>query len=83
MDYGMIGKIEKAKRYAEERERVTFQEFRATLEGANNPHEVKYIGGEWICDCDFFIGRNFCSHTMAFEQILQGMLAVDIETIYP
>jgi hypothetical protein len=30
MDSGMIGKIEKAKRYAEERERIRFEAFRAT-----------------------------------------------------
>jgi hypothetical protein len=79
MDYGMIGKIEKAKRYAEERERVTFQEFRATLMGANNPHQIQYLDGEWVCDCDFFIGREYCSHTMAFEQILQGMLPTKVD----
>ncbi len=32
MDNGMIGKIEKAKRYAEERERIRFESFRATFD---------------------------------------------------
>ncbi len=32
MDYGMIGKIEKAKRYAEERNRIRFEAFRAAYE---------------------------------------------------
>ena len=27
MDYGMIGKIEKAKRYAQERDRIQFSDF--------------------------------------------------------
>ena len=31
MDYGMIGKIEKAKIYAEERERIEFEAFRVTI----------------------------------------------------
>jgi hypothetical protein len=74
MDYGMIGKIEKAKRYAEERERIKFDSFHATFEGTNNPHRVKFDDGQWKCDCDFFITRGVCSHTMALERILANML---------
>jgi hypothetical protein len=42
MDYGMIGKIEKAKRYAQERNRFQFHSFSVSVEGDNNTHEVKY-----------------------------------------
>jgi hypothetical protein len=80
MDYGMIGKIEKAKRYAEERERIIFEQFRATFDGENNPHTVEYVDGTWRCDCDFFLTRNVCSHTMALERILEGML---LEAVRP
>ena len=41
MDYGMIGKIEKAKRYAEDRNRIVFENFKATFDGENNPHTVE------------------------------------------
>ncbi|MFN2149804.1 MAG: hypothetical protein ACK2T2_15570 [Anaerolineales bacterium] len=81
MDYGMIGKIEKAKRYAEERERIVFEQFRATFDGENNPHTVEYIDGTWRCDCDFFLTRNVCSHTMALERILDGMLPEAVRPI--
>lgn len=74
MDYGMIGKIEKAKRYAEERERIRIESFAATFDGENNPHTVTYKDGSWQCDCDFFLTRNVCSHTMALERILNDML---------
>jgi hypothetical protein len=74
MDSGMIGKIEKAKRYAQERTRVHFKEFTVTFDGANNPHTVTYNGSEWKCDCDFFVTRGRCSHTMALEMILEGMI---------
>jgi hypothetical protein len=40
MDYGMIGKIEKAKRYAEEKKRFQFSSFSITMDGANSPHNV-------------------------------------------
>ncbi|MFN2233058.1 MAG: SWIM zinc finger family protein, partial [Anaerolineales bacterium] len=74
MDSGMIGKIEKAKRYAEERDRVEFQTFSATFDGANNPHTVYFKDGDWQCDCSYFQTRGWCSHTRALEIILNGML---------
>lgn len=79
MDYGMIGKIEKAKRYAEERDRIRFDQFLATFDGENNPHTVRYDHGTWTCDCDFFTTRGVCSHSMALERILEGMLSVAVE----
>jgi hypothetical protein len=74
MDYGMIGKIAKAKRYADERERIRFESFRASFAGENNPHVVEFNDGRWHCDCHFFLSRGVCSHTMALERILEGML---------
>ena len=74
MDSGMIGKIEKAKRYAQEHDRFHFSEFAVTIKGENNSHTVHYTGGEWHCDCDFFQSRGRCSHTMALEMILEGMI---------
>ncbi len=76
MDYGMIGKIEKAKRYAEERSRITFTQFSVTFEGENNDHTVNYQDGEWQCNCDFFQTRGRCSHTMALEMILEDMVSI-------
>lgn len=74
MDYGMIGKIEKAKRYAEQRERIHIQSLTVTFDGENNPHTVHLTNGLWQCDCDFFQSRGRCSHTMALEIVLQDML---------
>ena len=74
MDSGMIGKIEKAKRYAEERNRVRFDQFTVTFDGANNPHTVTFTDSSWHCDCEFFQTHATCSHTMALEKILEGMI---------
>lgn len=74
MDYGMIGKIDKAKRYAEQRERIKIEALQVTFEGDNNPHTVHLMDGNWQCDCTFFQTRGRCSHTMALEMILEGML---------
>ncbi len=74
MDSGMIGKIQKAKRYAEERNRIHFNQLAVTFDGTNNSHTVRYENGQWSCDCEFFQTRGRCSHTMALEMILEGMI---------
>jgi hypothetical protein len=74
MDHGMIGKIEKAKRYAQQRERFRFDQFHVTFTGENNNHQVSFDSGVFKCDCEFFLLRERCSHTMALEQLLDQML---------
>lgn len=74
MDSGMISKIEKARRYAEERSRVRFDKFTVTFDGSNNPHTVNFADSTWRCDCEFFHTHDTCSHTMALERILEGMI---------
>ncbi|MGD2027098.1 MAG: SWIM zinc finger family protein [Anaerolineales bacterium] len=78
MDNGMIRKYAKAKMYAEERDRIKFKNFTVEIDGKNNPHHVSYDNGKWQCDCDYFIGRERCSHTMALEIILQEMLTEEV-----
>lgn len=74
MDSGMIGKIQKAKQYAEERNRIEFVQFSVTLEGENHNHNVTYNSGRWDCQCSYFASHGVCSHTMAMERILGEML---------
>ncbi len=70
----MIGKLEKAKRYAQERNRVHFHSFTVSIDGENNSHQVTFKDGVWSCDCDFFQSRGRCSHSMALDLILEGMI---------
>jgi hypothetical protein len=74
MDSGMIGKIQKSKFYAEEPERIRFEQFQVTFDGTNSKHEVVYERGNWRCTCNFFATRGVCSHTMAMERLLGVML---------
>ena len=75
MDYGMIGKIEKAKFYAQEPERIQFDSFAVRIEGDNGQmHAVTYDEGKWDCDCSFFETRGYCSHSMAMERVLGASL---------
>ena len=79
MDSGMIGKIEKAKRYAEERDRFRFNSFDLTFHGDNNNHQVKFEDGKFQCDCEFFITHQRCGHTMALEILLKDMIPAPVQ----
>jgi hypothetical protein len=74
MDYALIGKIEKAKIYAEEKDRIQFESLTVNISGDHSEHHVQYANGDWTCDCDFFHSRHYCSHTMAMERILGTMI---------
>jgi hypothetical protein len=74
MDYGMIGKIQKSKHYAGERERFQFKSFELTFDGDNNPHAIKFDNGAFNCDCEFFLSHGHCAHTMALEILLKDMI---------
>jgi hypothetical protein len=83
MHSSMISKIEKARRYAQERERVTFQSFTATFRGEHNTYTVTFEAGRWGCTCPFFIRHRTCSHTMALEHILGEMVTPPGEPLSP
>lgn len=74
MDYRMIGKREKAKRYAEDRKRFRFHQFDLTFRGDNNDHRVTFDNGVFACDCEFFLTHKRCSHSMALEILFKDMI---------
>jgi hypothetical protein len=71
----VIGKIEKARRYAQERNRMRFTALNVDFHGENGDHKVGFAEDRWHCTCDFFAGHGTCAHTMALERVLEGMLA--------
>jgi len=82
MDSGMIGKIDKAKRYAQEPHRFHFEAFTVKIDGENNSHVVKYANNKWDCDCNYFLSRGICTHTMALANyILKDMVSVPEEAV--
>jgi hypothetical protein len=74
MQSSLIGKIEKAKRYAQETDRITFSGLSVTFRGNNDSHSTAYRDSKWHCTCDFFASWGLCCHTMALEKILGNML---------
>jgi hypothetical protein len=69
-----IGKIEKAKRYAQEPGRATLLDFTINFKGDNNAHKVRYENSKWHCTCSFFSQAGVCSHIMALQKIMAEML---------
>ena len=80
MQSSLIGKIEKAKRYAQETERVTFSEFSVEFQGEHDNYATSYKNNQWHCSCHFFSSWGLCSHTMALERILGNMLPEEAQT---
>ena len=74
MDSSLISQVEKAVRYSREKERIHFSEFKVKLNGDNEMHFVTFEEGKWSCTCSHFPSHRVCSHTMAMERVLSGML---------
>ena len=74
MQSSLIGKIEKAKRYAQETQRISFTELSVKFRGDNDTYTTGFKNGKWSCTCNFFSNWGICSHTMALEKVLSKML---------
>ena len=75
MDSSFMRKVEKAKSYALQRERVSFSNCTVRFQGNNGDYTITYEAGRWHCDCDYYIGRDTCTHIMALEMMLEGMVS--------
>ena len=65
----LISKIEKAKRYAEEPQRISFDSIDVQFRGDNGSHRVSLKGDEWTCECDHFHTSGLCAHVMAMQRL--------------
>ena len=74
MNSSVIGKVEKARRYAQERDRMQVKSLAIHFNGENGQHEVSLSNEEWHCSCEFFGTHGTCAHTMALEHVMEGMI---------
>jgi len=77
MQSSMIGKIEKAHRYARQPERVRLQSISATFHGGHDDYVVSLQEGAWHCTCHTYESHavgGTCSHIMAMQEMLDVML---------
>ena len=81
MQSSLIGKIEKANRYAQETERITFTELSVKFRGEHDNYTTEFRNGKWHCSCHFFSSWGLCSHTIALEKVLGNMLPKEALTL--
>ncbi len=74
MQSSVINKIEKARRYAEEKDRICMESFSATIRGDHSSHQVSLDADTWKCDCYYFSLQGLCSHTMALQRVLSDII---------
>ena len=77
MNSSMIGKIEKAHRYAKEPERVRIHSVEATFHGGHDDHRISLGSDGWHCSCHAVSSHvlGTCAPVMAMQQILSVMLS--------
>jgi hypothetical protein len=75
MNSSLISKIEKAKRYAAEPDRVQLQSLDASVRGDNGTHQVRLSGDEWSCECDHFVVHGLCTHVMTLQRLFSANLS--------
>lgn len=80
-DANSIGKKQKTSRISRDRTTIQFNDFRVEIEGENASHVVIFSNGVFTCDCEFFKSRKRCTHTMALEMILEGMLDMRVPPV--
>jgi hypothetical protein len=80
MHSSLIGKIEKANRYARERDRITFDALSVTFRGDNDTHTVSLDADGWHCNCHYFETFHGCAHSLALQKILGEMLPEKAQT---
>jgi hypothetical protein len=74
MHSSLIGKVEKANRYARELDRISIERIALTFRGDNDTHHVSLDAGAWHCTCHYFESWGSCVHLLALQKILGVML---------
>ena len=75
MHSSMIGKVEKAMRYAHEPDRVRIGRLELDFQGDNGSHQVSLDADSWHCTCHLFESVGACVHTLAVQKMLGPMLS--------
>jgi hypothetical protein len=82
MHSSVIGKIEKANRYARETDRISIDRLSLTFRGDNDSHRVALDADRWQCTCHYFENYQTCAHVLAMQKILGQMLPEEAQTSF-
>ena len=80
MHSSVIGKIEKANRYARETDRISIESLSLSFRGDNDTHRVALDADRWECNCHYFESWKTCAHVLALQKILGEMLPETAQT---
>ena len=69
MHSSLIGKVEKANRYARELDRITIDRLSLTFRGDNDTHHVSLDAGQWRCTCHYFESWASCVHLLTLQKV--------------
>jgi hypothetical protein len=79
MHSSLIGKVEKANRYARELDRITIDRIALTFRGDNDTHHITLDAGQWRCNCHYFESWGACVHLLALQKVFGVMLPDDAQ----
>ena len=80
MHSSLIGKVEKANRYARELDRISIDRLALTFRGDNDTHHISLSPDGWQCNCHYFESWRTCAHILAMQSILGEMLPEAAQT---
>jgi hypothetical protein len=79
MHSSLIGKVEKANRYARELDRITIERLSLTFRGDNDTHHIGLDAGQWRCTCHYFESWGSCVHLLTLQKVFGVMLPEDAQ----
>ncbi len=77
MHSSLIGKVEKANRYARELDRVSIDQLSLTFRGDNDTHKISLLSGTWRCTCHYFDTWGSCVHLLTIHKMLGVMVPAE------
>ena len=77
MNSSFISMVDKAKRYAEERDRIAVNALEVEFRGYNGNHRVSLHGSDWSCECEHFKVHALCAHVMTLQRLFGVHLSED------
>jgi hypothetical protein len=76
----LYGKIEKARRYAQEPDRIRINALDLSFHGEHDAYRIALAGDAWSCSCHTFEGFGMCAHIMAVQRMYDVMLSSEART---
>ena len=74
MQSALHGMIDKARRYAQEPDRVRMDSLAVRVRGNNGEHDVRLAEGRLVCDCDHYGHQAICAHVLTVERLFRPHL---------